>query len=294
MEASDYPWLHRAANTASDKTQRKHFSLLGIQLGIFLLVGVLVAVPTWVLISAQTANFLAEVAGVFLAAGLLIAAVTRQKKYEQAWFECRAVAESAKKLAWRYMMLLDPFTADCVDADNRFLDGLEAVRTERDIAGELAGQEVDRTQLSERMKTVRSRSFDERKVFYLVYRVADQREWYERRAKSNGRRAEWFFAGVLFIQFVALTNLLFKGSGFVQFSAAGVLMTLAASFSAWAQARRYEELSTAYSVAAEELTHLENLIALAETETELSSRIASTEEAISREHTSWKARRRVR
>jgi hypothetical protein len=70
-------------------------------------------------------------------------------------------------------------------------------------------------------------------------------------------------------------------------------MTLAAGFSAWTQAKRHDELQTSYAVAADELTNLEAKVELCTSETELLAHVEDVEEAISREHTMWRARRNV-
>lgn len=294
MERCDYPWLYRASDSASGSAQQAHLRALKAQLALFFTVGIFSAVPTWVDLTSSGTRKFAVASALFLAAGLLLAAIARERKYEEQWFEFRAVAESAKTLTWRLMMNMPPFESEKEQVEQKFIDELEAVSAAQSgPTSKLGGLETDKTQISEVMRTVRKSSFEERKAYYLGFRVVDQRDWYHTKAAFNRRRASQWFWAVVGIQFVALTGSVLRAADIVTIAPTGVLMTLAAAFSAWTQAKRHQELATSYSVAANELTNLEQRVELCTSEIELAPYIEDVEEAISREHTMWRARRNV-
>jgi hypothetical protein len=295
MERSDYPWLYRAADSASAKAKNAHFLGLKAQLTILFIVGVLAAVPTWWHLELGSLKGLAVTSAVALAASLVIVGAARERKFDRRWFDARAVAESAKTLSWRYMMQAGPsFAIENSVAEQTFIGELQALSATREVAvAELGGVEEDRTQISKFMLDARKRPFDERKAYYLAFRVAEERDWYHNQASLNRTSSSrWYWAGTV-IQLVALTMAVVRAADFLTFSIAGPLMTLAASVSAWTQARRHDELGTSYSVAANELTNLEQKVELCTTDTELVALVKDVEEAISREHTMWRVRRNV-
>jgi hypothetical protein len=295
MERSEYPWLHRAADRASGQAQKSHFVAMRVQLTIFFIVGVLAVIPTWVSLGPAWLKGFAVASAIALAAGLVIVGAARERRFDKRWFDARAVAESTKTLSWRYMMRMPPsFVVEREAADQTFIDELQAISASRTVAmAELGGVERDRTQMSTHMRAVRNSSFEERKAYYLAFRVAEERDWYHDKAAFNRKRSSRWYWAVIAIQLTALTMAVMRAADFLTLSIAGPLMTLAASFSAWTQARRHDELSTTYSVAAAELTNLEQKVELCTSDTELLTLVEDVEEAISREHTMWRARRNI-
>ena len=295
MERGEYPWLYRAADRASAEAQRAHFVALTVQLAVFLIVGVFAALPGWFSFGPGRLKGIAVASAIALAVGVVFVGAARGRRFDKRWFDARAVAESAKTLTWRYMMRVPPsFVIENSAADSAFIESLQAISSTRSgTVAELGGVEQDRSQITARMRQVRGSSFDECKAYYLASRVAEERDWYHGRSAFNRKRsARWYWA-VIVIQLVALTMAMLRAADFVTISVAGPLMTLAASFSAWTQAKRHDELGTTYSVAADELTNLEEKVNLCTSDTELLALVEDVEEAISREHTMWRARRNV-
>jgi hypothetical protein len=293
MNREHYPWLYRASDKASATAQRWHFLGLQWQLILFFVVALFAALPTWVPLVERGVHGFAVAAAIALAIGLLFTASVRIKNYDKEWFGMRALAESAKTLTWRYMMRVPPFELEQKDIDERFLRHLKEIADDNpSCVSQLGGvEEGNAAQISELMRQVRGSAFDERKAYYLASRVADQREWYHKKARSNREEANVWYWGVAGIQVTALIASVLRASDFITFSPTGVLMTIAASLSAWNQAKRHDELSTSYSVAADDLMHLEPLIEIATSEDTLLGLVQEVEESISREHTMWRAKR---
>ncbi|HVK95945.1 MAG TPA: SLATT domain-containing protein, partial [Noviherbaspirillum sp.] len=68
------------------------------------------------------------------------------------------------------------------------------------------------------------------------------------------------------------------------------LVTIAASLLSWIQAKRFQELSASYALAAHEISLIREQANRSMTEAQLSDFIADAESAFSREHTQWVAR----
>ena len=70
-----------------------------------------------------------------------------------------------------------------------------------------------------------------------------------------------------------------------------VFIVIAGSALTWMQTKRYQELSTAYSLAAHEICLLRQDIDGISNESQFSTFVNDSETAFSREHTQWQARK---
>lgn len=76
------------------------------------------------------------------------------------------------------------------------------------------------------------------------------------------------------------------------FNPLGLATTLTAILCAWAQTKRYQELAQAYGLAANEIASSEALSQSIQSEADLAKYVEEAEDAISREHTMWTAKRK--
>ena len=121
MQRDDYPMLDRLASDISRRGQTRHFFLLGVELGCAIAAAFLVdtsaAVAALILRDASS-PYLSAVRVIVIGFGALalliallvqIARLAGRAKPDEEWFAGRAVAESTKTSAWRYMMRALPF-----------------------------------------------------------------------------------------------------------------------------------------------------------------------------------------
>ena len=80
-------------------------------------------------------------------------------------------------------------------------------------------------------------------------------------------------------------------AGLIEFDVLGVCATLAAAIGAWLEMGQHESLARAYAIAAHELAAIRDLVPWQETEEDWAQFVGSAEEAVSREHTMWRASR---
>lgn len=291
---ADLPAVFRAADTASVVAQKMYLRLILSDLALVL---VSALTTSYAVSSTQWRAVLAVVGAVCFVCGLVLTGFIIRTGYDRRWFQARAVAESAKTMAWRYMACAEPYVTDLSDAaaDELLCGELESVLHEhRAIAGALGGQAATGEQITEAMRGVRRSGVDVRKTVYLRDRLDHQRCWYSDKAEFNERRSDAWLYGIAVSQalgaaaaiaLVRWPDLLFNG--------AGVLAALAAGFMAWLQLKQHQELSSSYGMAAHELGLIGARFHHVGSDEDLSVLVLDAENAISREHTMWVARRDV-
>jgi hypothetical protein len=137
---------------------------------------------------------------------------------------------------------------------------------------------------------VRRKSVTERANLYLTERIKGQLSWYTENSEENDKNGPpvlYLAAGtqaVACLVAVILINYEIPDFG-------GVFATASASALAWMQIRRYEDLAQAYSTAAKELSSIGSAQVAGFSEQQLSRFVLDAENAISREHTLWLAKR---
>jgi SMODS and SLOG-associating 2TM effector domain 3/SMODS and SLOG-associating 2TM effector domain 1 len=228
----------------------------------------------------------------FVVAGLLEATILTVQP-ERGWYGGRAVAESVKTLAWRYAVAGEPFTQsgnNADEADTLLLQRVTQILDEFRETGVLPVVGPTK-EITGWMRALRARPLTDRKESYQRDRVEDQRTWYADRARWNRRRSVWWSVAMLAIQSLGLGGALLKGTGLIDFDALGILAAAAASVLAWLQIKQHATLAQSYSHAAHELSMIEALIGSVHSEAEWGRFVNDAENAISREHTAWRARR---
>ena len=99
---------------------------------------------------------------------------------------------------------------------------------------------------------------------------------------------------MLILQIAAAVGAFLKGFGVFDIDLFGIAGAAAASAAAWLETKQHHVVARAYRVAAQELDAIDALIPQQRTEEAWGRFVAEAEEAISREHTMWKASSRSR
>ena len=288
LGAADLPALYRAADATSLGGQRRY--LWAIRLA--LLGSVVAAAGGAGATASDRLEWLAWVAvGAFMLAigsSLYIALL----KPDKAWYDGRAAAESAKSLAWEYAVGGGPFCVEtCTDPDDLLVSRLSEIVTRlRDFA--VAGDDGAGEQVTPKMRALRDGDLAVRRSSYVSDRVDDQRKWYSTKAKLNGRLYNAWLIAALAAQGAGLTLGFLLATGKLEFDALSVLAAVAAAVTAWVQTKDHGQLAEAYGIAAQELALAKVGLETAETEERAWAQLVDdAEQAVSREHTLWIARR---
>lgn len=287
IDSEDLPGLYQSANQASLSAQNVYYSSLRWYL--FLLV-----LAAFVSYSSPT-----DVVGALVSASLFLITLgilifIRVKRPDDVWYNGRAVAESVKTIAWRWMMRAEPYENDeNIEIVSRtFLNDLKTILDQnRSLSHALQAGIAVNDPISEKMREVRKLPVADRLLVYVNERVTDQANWYWTKSRFNKRRAQqWFWVSVV-LHSAATLMLLYRIKDPSLALPVEVLATAAGAVLTWLQAKKHNELNSAYALAAHEIVIIKGESTSVHDEGQLSEFVTSSESAFSREHTQWVARK---
>lgn len=287
MKENSFPSLHKAADDLSQSAQFKFFAFLSAHLVLLTIAAVLSVINS----AHQWAAWL-QAAVLLLALGC--SAYLFNTRPEKTWYSARALAESVKTVTWRYVCRAEPFDEPHDTSRVTFVARLkQLVKQNEGIAGKLT-RFLDGPQLTHAMEELRAQDLVSRKQAYLDHRINDQLTWYAEKSKANGRRGALYFWLLILINVTAVGFALAK----IKYPSASVWPTdifiaAGACVLAWIQAKRFAELSSAYALTAVEITFLKDDALKPADEAAFSNFVGDAENAFSREHTQWVARKDI-
>jgi hypothetical protein len=286
MTEADFPALYRSADELSSKAQRQFFFALRGQL-ILLVVAASLSVfnvPHWSVAVAQALVLLAALASsIFLFA----------KRPDRQWYAARAVAESIKTITWRFVSQAEPFESDDhITMSQAFGQKLRAIVDQNREVAQFFTEHLAGQQITERMAAMRASSLDQRKAVYAGTRVQEQLAWYAKKAATNRAASERFFLLLIAVNGIAVLCAMLR----IQFPCApywptDIFVAIAGALLTWIQAKKFGELAASYALAAHEIGLIAHQAVLPATPRAFSLFVSDAENAFSREHTQWVARK---
>lgn len=287
MQEQDFPSLYRSANDLSLTAQRHFFRALKLHLVLLVVAAILsiVNIPHW---STAVSQLLA------LLGSLSCSIYLFSLRPDRLWYAARAVAESVKTITWRYVCRAEPFHGDDTSAKNDFQQKLKAVVEQNKEVVQNLVKYLEAPQITDTMTNIRACLLDERKSTYAVNRIDDQCKWYAEKTTFNRRTSNKFFWALIATNFIAVICAALRIKFVdVLFWPTDVLVAIAASLLSWMQAKRFSELAASYALAAHEIGLIREQSLLPSTDDEFSLFVSDAENAFSREHTQWVARKDV-
>lgn len=283
------PQLYRAADEASLQGQRRYKNLTRARL-LLVVAAAALGVTSW-RVGPGAINVLGLVALVAFFVALLIEIDLIRSRPDKTWYDGRAVAESVKTLSWKFAVCAEPFAAaiDMQRAVKVFCAEMDKLRARYPS---LSLQPTEGEQVTSWMSDLRKSSFKKRKQAYIDLRLADQQRWYSgkaRRYRSVGARwrsilISFEAAGMVFALVEALTML--------DLAFTPLVAAVIAAAVAWLQIQQYDQLAEAYSTAVADLASaLTKVNQASAKESTWALEVNDAEEAMSREHTLWSAKR---
>jgi hypothetical protein len=209
---------------------------------------------------------------------------------ERDWYDGRALAESVKTLSWRYAVAASPFSASLSDedAERHYVSEAEKLIDDAPATSVIVTAPLG---VSDAMRALRHTGLTARRDLYLKNRIGDQLTWYSTKARFNADRARRWRLALILIEALGVIAAALRAFGVVDVDLPGILAALLGAGTAWLSVRQYDAQSRAYAFAAKDLGTIHNGLRTIDSETEWAVHAADAEEAISREHTMWRASR---
>jgi len=283
---TDYPALYLAADAASLDAQGTYTRYVASVLVL------LVAAATASLFSGDS-QWLAILSALLFVVTLILSILLAVKRYDKTWYNGRAVAESIKTRTWRYMMRAKPYDESNEISRALFLNDLKQILNQnRDLCQHLPETYVNSEQITSIMESIRGSPLEDRMKIYQTQRIDEQRTWYIKKAGYNRRMSKRWFLSMCAFQLMALISVLVRiaHSSWDKLPTE-VLAVAAAAVLSWMQVKRFQELSTSYNFTAQEIGIVKGALQDITDEGHFSSFVGDAENAFSREHTQWLARR---
>ncbi len=287
IESTQLPGLYQSADQASLDAQSTHFNSLRLYLGLL----IIAAFVSFAWNDSQWGTLISAI--LFLVTlGILI--FLRVKRPDDTWYNGRAVAESVKTRSWRWIMRAEPYE----DSENieivskQFISDLKAILEQnRSLSDSLQSDSGIKDPISTTMKKVRLLSVEDRLEVYTEQRIQNQATWYSKKSQFNKRRARQWFWGSVMLHGVAILMLLLRVGDPSLKLPIEVMATGAGAVLTWLQAKKYNELNSAYALTAHEIVLIKGDALSVKDEKQLSEFVKNSENAFSREHTQWVARK---
>ncbi len=287
MQEQDFPALYRSADDLSLSSQQHFFTALRVHLATLVIAAILsiVSIPHWSVAVLQLLALLGA-----LGCSIYLFSV----RPDRLWYAGRSVAESIKTITWRYVCRAEPFQGDDVTARHEFGQTLrQIVEQNREVCQSLT-EHLDGAQFTPLMEEMRARSLEERRATYADCRIRDQLAWYARKAAFNRRMSRYFFWALIATNSIAVVCAALRIAHVqLPFWPTDVFVAIAASILSWMQAKRFSELAASYALAAHEIGLIKERSLSPETPDDFSKFVGDAENAFSREHTQWVARKDV-
>ncbi len=287
LDNGTLPGLYQSANKASLKAQAIYFWSLKSYL--------------FLLVLAAFVSFLwpKEVNGALVSALLFLITLgilifLRINRPDDLWYNGRAVAESVKTRAWRWSMRAEPYE-DCDNVElvsKQFINDLKSIlKQNRSLSEVLDAKTGIKNPISETMRQIRLLSTEERLGIYKIQRIDNQANWYALKSQYNKQKAQqWFWASVA-LHLIAVIMLLYRIKDPMQGLPIEVVATAAGAALTWLQAKKHNELNSSYGLTAHEIVLIKGEALSITSEKALSEFVLDSENAFSREHTQWTARK---
>lgn len=287
MEERSYPSLYQSADRASARSQSNYILAIVVYLCALIISVFLTqfAPPSvvWKIVSAALLLFI-----------LFVSIYQAVKRYDVIWYNGRAVAESVKTRTWRFIMRAEPYV-DCESiavVKKVFISDIGEILYENKVIGEHLTDDCSSECITDEMIKIRNLPLSDRKEYYKSNRIDNQRKWYAKKASWNKKQSVIWFGLMVISNSIAiilvLVQIAYPNNKNLPIE---TFLVLASAVLTWIQVKRFQDLSTSYNLTAHEITIIRQNSDLVNTETDFSDFVKDAENAFSREHTQWVARK---
>ncbi len=283
----ELPGLYQSADVASLDAQSTYFNALKSYL--FLLIIAALVSFAW---PVDAYGAMASAALFLVTLSILI--FLRVNRPDDIWYNGRAVAESVKTRSWRWVMRAEPYeNTDSVErVSKQFINDLKAILVQnRSLSNTMESSVGVEAPITDVMASIRRLSVEDRLFVYRNQRVDNQASWYAKKSQFNKRRSkQWFWASVV-LHALAIAMLLYRIKDPLFALPVESVAVAAGAVLTWLQAKKHNELNSSYALTAHEIVLIKGESLDVKSEQDLSNFVLDSENAFSREHTQWTARK---
>lgn len=282
----EYPALYIAADNKSTQSQKIYLRIT------FILLSLLVLSSLSSLFSGRY-QICAVVSLVFLAVTPMLSLVLLAKRYDKIWYSGRSLAESIKTMSWRFMMRSQPYDKDDNTSRRFFINELKEIfDNNREFCHHLSDTSPDKDELPVHLENIRKYSLGDRISIYTVHRIDEQKSWYWKKGVYNNKMASQWFWFMITLQILAIVSAAIKIAHVEWvYLPTSVFTAFVAAVVGWIQVKRFQELGTSYTLATREIGMVRMSLSDSLDEKQFSDFVGDAENAFSREHTQWFARK---
>ncbi len=293
MTKKEFTSNYQASDKSSIKAQSYYINIVRIDL-IAMIIASAISIYNYTDLNSKL--YIYTISFLLLFLSLILTIILKSKKYEDTWYQSRALAESAKTLTWRFVTCSEYFEENLQEiiAKERFINRIKEISNEySELKKILDSKILILPIITNKMLEIRKLDNNSRKDYYIKHRIINQKNWYSKEAKFNYIRYNFWFAIIICCQAIALISVVFL----IKYptnkvNLMGLFTTIATSAISWLQIKQHQNLKQAYTTAVQELNFIETLSDKIITADELSKFVLDSENAISREHTLWLAQKR--
>lgn len=293
ISESELTSLYIASDDASKATQKNYVLIVGVDLALMIAASAL-TVYNYELVSSKLILYI--LSGLFLLASVFLTIILLTRKFEDSWYQGRALAESCKTLSWRFMTRSELFedNVPLQEAKQRFIKRVQELGAEFPELNKVMSTDLlNKPVITQTMLNIRNLSLSDRKDYYIKNRIEDQKTWYAKKASYNNRQYFFWFSIIIASQAFSLISIvLLISRPDLNWNFVGLFTTISTASLSWLQIKRHQELKQAYTTTSKELNMILSLGDNINTESEFSKFVLDSENAVSREHTLWLAQRR--
>lgn len=185
MEFKDFPGLYQASDEASLSAQKNYKNIIAYDL-ITMIIASALAIYNYEKVEPKLIVYV--ISGIFLLISFALTLIIRTKKFEDVWYQGRALAESCKTLSWRFVTCSESFENDLTkqEVEDYFISRVRELSKEfKELNDSLNAKIVVLPVITDKMWEIRNLNTLERKQYYIENRINDQKDWYASKAEFN-------------------------------------------------------------------------------------------------------------
>ena len=288
ISENTFPCFFTLADQQAIKSQKQYLSALKWSIWLIIVASVLAYIRNFI-----EFEYIDWLIGVLLLINLLLNWWIQAEKMDNLWYDYRSIAESIKTLTWKYMLKVIPFAGDEVDCTKEFRRRVKKILNDNKVILQKSQAiSIKQQFITNDMRAIRREDLQTRSHIYTKYRIQDQADWYEKKSKYNKKMGTRFYIcymllNILLLVFIVISICKFNGKELPL----DLFMVLITSIQTWTQIKKYSDLANSYALATQEIALIKKETPSFSKEQEFSRYVSDCENAFSREHTQWYARK---